>query len=139
MISIKSGNILKEKSNISVLILNRTKYLAYLISYICFVALFFIRSENIHAQSDRSKKLVQLSGVVRDELLDPVPYVNVGIKSKKRGAMSDEKGLYSIVAEKTDTVVFVSLGFKKTGFIIPDTLTNQFLSTDIILFADTCA
>jgi hypothetical protein len=96
-----------------------------------------LSKENVQAQSGRTKNLVQLSGVARNELLEPIPFVNVGIKSKRRGSMSDEKGLYSIVAEKTDTVVFVSLGFKKTGFIIPDTLTTQFLSTDIILFADT--
>ena len=106
-------------------------------SIFCLFLLFSIEIENTQAQTDKSKNLIQLSGVARNELLEPIPFVNVGIKSKKRGAMSDEKGLYSIVAEKTDTVVFMSLGYKKTGFIIPDTLTNQFLSTDIILFADT--
>lgn len=137
VILFQPGNILKENNNISAFNRYLPKYFAYLISAFCFSSLFLVNPENVQAQSDRSKKLVQLSGVARDELLEPVPYVNVAIKSKKRGAMSDDKGLYSIVAEKNDTVVFVSLGFKKTGFIIPDTLTTQFLSTDIILFADT--
>jgi hypothetical protein len=137
VISIQPANILKEYNYNGKSILYNTKYRRYFICLIYLSGLFFGLIEPIDAQSSKGKNFVQLSGVARNELLDPIPFVNVGIKSKKRGAMSDEKGLYSIVAEKTDTVIFVSLGYKKTGFIIPDTLTTQFLSTDIILFADT--
>jgi len=137
VISIQPANILKEKNNNSTHIFHNTKYGWYFICILYFSISCFSGLQNIKAQSNKPKSFVQLSGVARNELLDPIPFVNVGIKSKKRGGMSDEKGLYSIVAEKTDTVIFISLGYKKTGFIIPDTLTSQFLSTDIILFADT--
>jgi hypothetical protein len=137
VISTQPDNILKENTNHSVLNLSIAKHSTYFACLFCLIISLLPAVENVQAQSGRAKSLVQLSGVARNELLEPIPYVNVGIKSKRRGSMSDEKGLYSIVAEKTDTVVFVSLGYKKTGFIIPDTLTTQFLSTDIILFADT--
>jgi hypothetical protein len=137
VISIHPVNILKGIINIIVRISFQIKYIRYLLTLLCLLLISIYIPENAHAQNDRTKRFVQLSGVARNELLEPVAYVNVGIKSKRRGAMSDEKGLYSIVAEKLDTVIFMSLGYKKTGFIIPDTLTTQFLSTDIILFADT--
>jgi len=137
VISIQPGKILKVNINNSVLIYINAKYLQYLTGFFCIFIFICILPENARAQSDRTRNLVQLSGVARNELLEPLPFVNVGIKSKRRGTMSDDKGLYSIAAEKNDTVVFVSLGYKKTGFIIPDSLTTHFLSTDIILFADT--
>jgi hypothetical protein len=102
-----------------------------------FLLFLLLLPSAVNGQNERGRNLIQLSGVVRNELLESVPVVIISIKSKKRGTLGDESGLFSIVAEKRDKVVFASLGYKKTGFIIPDTITSHFLSTDIILFADT--
>ena len=85
-----------------------------------------------------STKLIQLSGVVvTGDSLRPVPFVNIIIKNTYRGVVSDYYGFFSIVAKEKDTLEFSAVGFRKTWFIIPDTLTEQRYSLIQILRNDT--
>lgn len=71
-------------------------------------------------------KIVQFSGViVTADSLKPVPFVNIYDKSTGRGTVSDYFGFFSFVAMKGDTIVFSSVGYKRSSFIIPDTLSEN--------------
>ena len=90
----------------------------------------------ISAQNNND--FIQFSGVVisQDSLL-PVPYCSVINKETKRGTISDYFGYFSFVAQRGDTLVFSSIGFKKSSFTIPDTLTTNKYSLIQIMYEDT--
>lgn len=83
------------------------------------------------------EKLIQLSGVVRNEYLQPVQYAHIVVLNKNRGTISDMHGMFSFVVEPLDTVTFTAVGFKRVALVIPDTLTRYHLSVDIYLETDT--
>lgn len=99
--------------------------------------LLFVHPAPAKAQEQTEKKLIQLSGITKTELLEPLPFVSILNKTTRKGSITDQKGRFSIVVEPKDTVIFASLGFKRTGLIIPDTISSSFVSTDIILYPDT--
>jgi len=86
------------------------------------------------------KKLVQFSGVIlAADTLEPVPYVSIFDKTIHRTTFSDYSGFFSFVVQPGDTIMFASAGFRKTLYIIPDTLSDnrytmvQLLKPDTIL------
>jgi len=83
------------------------------------------------------EKLIQLSGVVRNEYLQPVQFAHIVIQSKNRGTISDLNGMFSFVVEPLDTVLFTAVGYKRVGLVIPDTLTKYHLPVDIYMETDT--
>lgn len=98
----------------------------------------------LFGQEDAERKLIQFSGVVvNGDSLAPVPFTNIIIKNSQRGTMSDYYGFFSFVAKEKDTVEFTSVGYKKSSFIIPDTLTTnrysliQMMTRDTILLKET--
>jgi hypothetical protein len=74
------------------------------------------------ASAQADEKLIQLSGVVRDQTLHPLQFVHILILNKARGTISDTRGMFSFVVQPHDTIVFSAVGYKRTGLIIPDTL-----------------
>ena len=75
---------------------------------------------------ENTSDLIQFSGVVvTHDSLKPVPYCNIIDKSTLKGTITDFYGYFSFVASKGDTLVFSNVGFKKSEFIIPDTLTTN--------------
>jgi len=89
-------------------------------------------------------KSVQLTGIlVSTDSLLTIPFANVLIKNKQKGAISDFYGYFSLVATKGDTIVFSCLGYKQTKFIIPENTEENFitvvqkLETDTILLKET--
>ena len=94
-----------------------------------------VSAEAVKAQE---KDLVQFSGVVvTADSLKPLPYVNVLIRNTWRGTVSDYFGFFSFVARMNDTIEFSSIGFKKSTFIIPDTLSTNHYSLIQMLQGDT--
>jgi hypothetical protein len=89
------------------------------------------------AQRKRDEKLIQLSGVVRNEYLQPLQFVHILIMNKSRGTISDTKGMFSFVVEPYDTIVFSAVGYKRTGIVVPDTLESFHFPVDIIMEGDT--
>jgi len=83
------------------------------------------------------EKLIQLSGVIRNELLQPVQFAHIVIANKNRGTISDLNGMFSFVVESMDTVLFTAVGYKRVGLVIPDTLTRYHLPVDIYMETDT--
>jgi hypothetical protein len=111
------------------------KIYSLIILLICFIQLS-------DAQTD--KKVIQFSGVVvNGDSLQPVPYTNISLKGSNHGTMSDYFGFFSVVAESYDTIVFSSLGFRRSQYIIPGDLKEnhysiiQMLQKDTILLRET--
>ena len=75
---------------------------------------------------EKDADLIQFSGVVVtiDSLL-PVPFATILVKGTNRGTTSDYYGYFSFVAKKGDTLVFSSVGYKKSEFFVPDTLIGN--------------
>lgn len=96
--------------------------------------LLFIHSSFVHSQDE---KLVQLTGRIRDELLQPIPFSHVLIMNNLRGTITDNQGKFSMVTSVGDTVLFSSLGYKRKTMIIPGYLPEPFLTLEIILLQDT--
>jgi hypothetical protein len=90
-----------------------------------------------HLFSQDDKKLVQLSGVVRNEYLQPMQFVHILILNKQRGTISDTRGMFSFVVEEQDTILFSAIGYKRTGLVIPDTLESFHYPVDVIMESDT--
>ena len=102
-------------------------------SCIILVMLFGITKNSVSQNS-----LIQFSGVViSQDSLQPVPYCSIIDKKTKRGTTSDYFGYFSFVANKGDTINFSCIGYKKTSFVIPDTLSTNKYSLIQVLFQDT--
>lgn len=90
------------------------------------------------AQDNSEVELVQFSGIIiTGDSLNPVPFATILVKNTLRGTTSDYYGYFSFVAKPLDTIVFSSIGFKKTEFVVPDTLTDNRYSLIQILQNDT--
>jgi hypothetical protein len=86
---------------------------------------------------DEPKKLVQLTGKLMDELLQPLPYAHILVLNNYRGTITDREGKFSFVAREHDSLMFSSLGYKRKIIEIPDTLKEPFMILDITLQTDT--
>jgi hypothetical protein len=89
---------------------------------------------------EKDKNLVQFSGLIVTEergQMVPVPYANIYIPKRKIGTTANYQGFFSIVAEKGETVNFSALGFRKSTFVIPQSLTEDRYSLVKILGRDT--
>lgn len=87
------------------------------------VALFSLLScVNIYAQ-----KRVKVSGTVVDPDGNPLELVNILVKNSLTGAMTNEKGAYSVSVVPGDsvTLIFSCLGFNKAERILPSVTTDM--------------
>jgi hypothetical protein len=81
-------------------------------------------SSLLFSQVGKKVKSVNISGItVSSDSLQSVPFTYVLIKGKNKGVLSDFTGLFSIKAFTGDTLVFSNYGYKKSYFIIADTLS----------------
>lgn len=106
--------------------------------------IFFCLPIYSQAQENDPGKLVQFSGiVVTADSIQPVPFTTIVVKNTWRGTVADYYGYFSFVARKLDTIAFSSVGFRKSIFVIPDTITSdrysliQVMTADTILLAQT--
>ncbi len=94
----------------------------------------------LHSQDKKLMKkgdLVQLTGRLLDEFLQPLPYAHILVLNNYRGTITDREGKFSFVTQVHDSIMFSSLGYKRKFMVIPDSLKEPFLSMDIILLQDT--
>lgn len=103
-----------------------------------YVAALFLALISFSSFSQSDKKLVQLSGVVvSGDSLSPVPFTSVLVKGTSRGTVADYFGFFSLVTGITDTIIFSSVGYEKSEFIVPDTLSQSRYSVIQLLKKDT--
>lgn len=85
-----------------------------------------------------SNKIIQINGVLMTaDSLRAVPYAVVQIRSKNRGVMASELGVFSIVAVKGDTLQFHSVGFRDKEYAIPSNLEGTQISLLQLMVQDT--
>lgn len=104
------------------------------------LTLLFLSNQIWGQTTPENENLLQFSGMVLDggsENLYPIPYVNVAVKNKARGTYTDYTGFFSIVVEKTDTIVFSTVGYKVVEVTIPDSLENMRYSVVQLMTQDT--
>lgn len=85
----------------------------------------------------QDKKLIQLTGKVTDELLQPMPFAHILVLNNYRGALTNVYGNFSLVVEEADSVLISAVGFKRKYLVIPENLPSQFLNMDVVLTIDT--
>lgn len=84
------------------------------------------------------EKMVELTGVVMSaDSLMYLPYVSIYLPSKQIGTRTTDKGVFTIIAEKGDTLEFTYLGYRKKRFIIPSDLTTNRYSIIQLMTQDT--
>lgn len=106
-----------------------------------FLAAMFALCFNTLAQTTAAKtkeKLVQLSGlVVEGDSLRGVPFTSIVVGKTAHGAVTDDKGFFTLIAKPGDVIEFVNLGYKDAFYSVPDTLTATHLSIVQIIHRDT--
>lgn len=98
------------------------------------VLIFYFFTLTLYSQNEN---LVQFTGRVFNEFIQPLAFTNIVITNQGRGTISDKSGKFSFVVQQNDTVLFSSIGYKKAIVIIPDTLKSKFLTRDVLLESDT--
>jgi len=91
----------------------------------------------LNAQEGKGE-LIQFSGVaVSNDSLNPLPFVTILVKNTARGTTSDYYGYFSFVAKKNDTLIFSSIGYKDSEYVIPDSLIGNRYSLIHAMYRDT--
>lgn len=109
-----------------------------MLRYTVFIGAAFILSAlRINAQALHDSNLIQFSGRLYDELLQPLPYAHLFLLNSDRGAITDDEGKFSLIVHPFDSVMFSSLGHHHKTIIIPDTIQTHFYIRDVLLATDT--
>jgi len=101
-----------------------------------FTILLLITSANAQSQD---KKLIQFTGRVTDELLQPMPFAQVLVLQNYHGAITNGYGNFSLVVEELDSVLISAVGYKNRYIVVPQNLPTKFYNKDIVLRMDTLA
>lgn len=91
-------------------------YYRILKRYIIYVVLVFVGWQTSFSQ----EILVQWTGVVRNELLDPIPFASIFVMKDFRGTISDPNGMFTIVTFPRDTLHVSCMGYKTRKIAVPD-------------------
>jgi len=95
----------------------------------------FVIAQNTDLDAD---SLVQFSGVVvTSDSLRPVPFTHILVKNSRRGTVCDHLGYFSFVAHKSDTVLFSAVGYRRSFYPIPDTISGKRYSLIHAMTSDT--
>jgi hypothetical protein len=85
----------------------------------------------------QEKKLIQLTGKITDELLQPVAFAQILVLQNYHGALTNVYGNYSLVVEESDSVLITAVGYKNRYLVIPPDQPSHFLTIDLTLRTDT--
>ena len=96
-----------------------------------------IYSQDKPAQNVVPDKYIQVSGVVLDDSLQPLPFVSIMLKGTRHGTVSDFYGFFTVVAKAGDEMQFFSINHKAKAYNLSDTLTGRHYSIIQILTKDT--
>jgi len=82
--------------------------------------------------------LVQITGVTMTaDSLRGIPDVTIVVKNQDRGVNSSETGVFSLVCEKGDTLLFTSLGYRDVSYVVPRNIKGQYFSMIQLMAQDT--
>lgn len=101
---------------------------------------FFFCAQDLIAQDNLEKKVVQLSGIILNaDSTDAVPGVNIYVPKKGRGTVSGRFGYFSMPVLEGDTIVFTFIGLKKQTFTVPQKMENDRISLILTMEVDEIA
>lgn len=87
---------------------------------------------------DPYENIIQINGVTMTaDSLRAVPNVVVMVKNKNRGVESSEKGVFSIVVYKGDTLQFSEIGFRPKEYVVPKDIKGHYFSMIQLMVQDT--
>ncbi|WP_160166629.1 TonB-dependent receptor, partial [Arcticibacter svalbardensis] len=72
--------------------------------------------------SSQSQIPLNITGKVTDDKGLPLPGVSVTIKGSQRGTVTDKDGIYKLVAERAQVIVYTFIGFKRKEATVADQL-----------------
>ncbi|MBK6820277.1 MAG: carboxypeptidase-like regulatory domain-containing protein [Bacteroidetes bacterium] len=99
--------------------------------------LFFAFNTQLFAQFGFENK-IELTGVVMSaDSFRYLPFVSVVIKNKDDGTTSNDRGVFTLIADKGDTLEFTSVGFRKKRYVIPNNLSSNRYSVIQLMTQDT--
>lgn len=105
---------------------------------ISILLLFLFLLGNVKAQESTEKKIIQFSGlVVTPDSLIGIPFVNIYESVSRKGTSSNVEGFFSFAAKTGDTILFSSIGFKNSSFVIPTDLESNKYSVVKFMVSDT--
>lgn len=82
--------------------------------------------------------MVELTGVIMSaDSLRFLPFVTVSIPRKESGTMTSDRGVFTLIAEKGDTLEFTSMGYRKKRYVIPKELSSSRYSVIQLMSQDT--
>ncbi|HEX3006068.1 MAG TPA: carboxypeptidase-like regulatory domain-containing protein [Bacteroidales bacterium] len=102
-----------------------------------FFSLALLISFLTSALAQEQEPYMQLSGMVKNDLNDPIPYVHVIVKKSERSTVSDPNGLYTVIVEPRDTVYFSCVGFKLLKIVMPPSLSTRHINREVHMEVDT--
>jgi len=91
------------------------------------------------SQQRLPERFIQVDGFVYDKYLNPVPNVTIYSLNLRVGSTSKQNGIYSIISLPGDTIVFSTVGFRRTLLPVPENITDTHYHMDIYLDYDTIA
>lgn len=100
---------------------------------------FFIKPSTAKAQFETVRdSVVQLYGIVMTaDSLVGIPAVSITVKGQNRGTITNNQGVFSIVALKGDVIDFTHVSYKPKEITIPRTLEGNQYSVVQLMVADT--
>ena len=100
---------------------------------------FFIRPITTKAQFESVRdSVVELYGIVMTaDSLVGIPAVSITIKGQNRGTITNDQGVFSIVALKGDVIDFTHVSYKTKEITIPKSLEGSQYSIVQLMVADT--
>ncbi len=105
-----------------------------------YLIFFILGCGNFYAQRAvvDTSRMLQISGVViGEDHLEPLPYTTVWNRSIRKGVIADYYGFFTMVSFPGDTLVFNFYGYKRSTYIIPDTLEDNRYSIVHMMQTDT--
>ena len=97
----------------------------------------YSQTSTTNTQNVVPDKYIQISGVVLDDSLQPLPFVSIMLKGTRSGTVSDFYGFFTVVAKAGDEMQFFSINHKSKSYNLSDTLTGRHYSIIQILTKDT--
>src|SRR5215471_2226225 len=100
---------------------------------------FFILPITAKSQFESVRdSVVELYGIVMTaDSLVGIPAVSITIKGQNRGTITNDQGVFSIVAMKGDVIDFTHVSYKPKEITIPKTLDGSQYSIVQLMVADT--
>jgi DNA-binding transcriptional regulator/RsmH inhibitor MraZ len=99
-----------------------------------YTILFLLFSAKLFSQDI---KIVQIDGRISNILNERLPFVHILIKNKNMGTVSNYKGRFSFVTEVCDTLIFSSIGYKRSIYVVPCNTENKIININKIMLQDT--